>query len=63
MPQRDELFRRFGPLFIESVMLMTLDAINELRVKAGLTPYTKQQVMDKMENHLSTLEPYDWMQP
>jgi len=61
MAKRDDLFARFGPLFLEAMALMTLDAINELRVKAGLTPYTKQQVMDKMENHLSTLQPYDWM--
>lgn len=61
MSQRDELFRKFGPILLEAFMIMTLDAINALRVKAGLPAYTKQQVMDEINNHLSTLEPYDWM--
>jgi len=59
MSQRDELFRKFGPILLEAFMLMTLDAINALRQKAGLTPYTKQQALDEINNHLSTLEPYD----
>jgi len=63
MAKRDELFGKFGPRFIEAMALMVLDAINELRVKAGLPVYTKEQVMAKMENHLSTLQPYDWMKP
>jgi len=61
MSQRDELFRKFGPILIEAFMIMTLDAINALRVKAGLAPHTKAQVMNEINNHLSTLEPYDWM--
>jgi len=61
MSQRDQLFQKFGPILLEAFMLMTLDAINVLRVKAGLTPYTKQKVLDEINNHLSTLEPYDWM--
>lgn len=61
MSQRDDLFHKFGPILLEAFMLMTLDAINVLRVKAGLTPYTKQQVMNEINNHLSTLEMYDWM--
>lgn len=61
MSQRDDLFRKFGPVFLEAFMIMTLDAINALRVKAGLPPYTKQQLMNEINNHLSTLEPYDWM--
>ena len=61
MPQRDELFRKFGPILFEAFMLMTLEALNILRVKAGLAPYTKAQVMDEINNHLSTLTLYDWM--
>lgn len=61
MPQRDELFQKFGPILLEAFMLMTLDAINALRINAGLPPYTKAQVMNEINNHLSTLEPYDWM--
>ena len=61
MSKRDDLFRKFGPLFFEAMALMVLDSINELRKKASLPVYTKDQVMAKMENHLSTLLPYDWM--
>jgi len=61
MPQRDELLKKFGPILLEAFMLVTLDAINALRVKAGLAPYTKAQVLDEINNHLSNLEPYDWM--
>ena len=61
MGQRDDLFHQFGPILFEAFMLMTLDAINALRVKAGLPAYTKQQVMNEISNHLSTLELYDWM--
>jgi len=61
MSERDELFRQFGPILLEAFMLMTLEAINVLRTKAGLQPYTKKQVLDEIKNHLTTLDPYDWM--
>lgn len=63
MAERDELFKNFGPIFVEALMLMTLKAINDLREKAGLPKYTKDQIMAEINNHLSTLVPYDWMKP
>ena len=61
MSQRDELFQKFGPILLEAFMLMTLGAINALRVKAGLAPYTEAQALHEINNHLSTLTLYDWM--
>lgn len=61
MPQRDELFRKFGPLLNEGLLLLSLEGINVLRVKAGLTAYTAEQAMNRMDEILSSLKPYDWM--
>ena len=61
MSQRDDLFRKFGPLLNEGLMLMTLEAINVLRVKAGLQPYTPEQAMTRLEEIIDALYPYDWM--
>ena len=62
MPQRDDLFHKFGPFLSEGMMLLVLEAINVLRVKAGLQPYTIEQAMTRYEEILNGLEPYDWMQ-
>jgi len=59
--QRNRLFQKFGPLVLEAVVLAVVVAINELRVKAGLAPYTPAQVMTVIENHLLALEKYPWM--
>jgi len=61
MSQRDGLFRRFGPLQNEGLLLLNLEAINVLRVKAGLAPFTPAQAMTRLEEILSSLQPYDWM--
>jgi hypothetical protein len=61
MPKRDDLFQKFGPLQNEGLLLLNLEAINTLRVKAGLTPFTKEQAMTRLEEILETLTPYDWM--
>ena len=61
MSKRDELFHKFGPLQNEALLLLTLAAINELRTKAGLTPYTQEEAFTALDQILSSLEPYDWM--
>lgn len=61
MVQRDELMRKFGPLLIEAFAQILFNEINFLRTHAGLQPRTWQQFSDEINNHLSTLEPYDWM--
>lgn len=61
MSERDKLFQQFGPILLEAFCEMILSEINILRTRAGLPPRTKQQVIEEINNHLSTLEPYDWM--
>lgn len=61
MADRETLFRKFGPLLNEGIVLMALEGVNELRVKAGLTPYTKDQVYERLETILEGLTDYEWM--
>lgn len=61
MADRETLFRKFGPLLEEGVVLMMLEGVNELRVKAGLRPYTVDQALTRLENILDSLDPYDWI--
>jgi len=63
MPKRDELFRRFGPRLLEATMLVLLEHINYLRKEQGLPEITEQDLIDSLNNHLSEIEPYDWMTP
>lgn len=62
MAQRDDLFQQFGPLLLEAFALLILDEVNRIRQHVGMPAITKQQVLDEINNHLSELEPYDWMQ-
>lgn len=61
MPKRDELFQKFGPLLLEAVMIVILEEANRVRRKIGMPEITKQDVLDELNNHLSELQPYDWM--
>ena len=61
MVERNELFAKFGPLQSEGLMLLNLEAINVLRVKAGLASFTQEQAMTRLEQILEALEPYAWM--
>lgn len=61
MPQRDELFRKFGPLLTECILSTMRIYINQLRVHQGMQPLTPQDVLDMVEEQLSGHEPYDWM--
>jgi len=63
MTQRDELFRRFGPMLLEALIIMIVEECNRLRSKAGMPHITKEMFFDEINNHLSELEPYDWMNP
>lgn len=62
MPKRDELYQKFGPILLEAVCLCLLDNINELRKEQGMKEITEQDIIDNLNNHLSKLQPYDWMQ-
>ncbi len=61
MAQRDKLMQKFGPLLLESFGRILFNELNELRARAGLPPRTWEQFFTKINNHLTTLEPYDWM--
>jgi len=62
MATRDETFRKFGPILLESACLVIVELQNELRREQGMSEITEQDVLDKLNNHLSELQPYDWMQ-
>lgn len=53
--------QKFGPILLEALALVVLDEINILRQQLGLQTRTKQQLIDQISNHISTLPPYDWM--
>lgn len=61
MPKRDEVFIKFGPLLIEALVMVLVDKINEVHPGLGLPHVTYDEVFTQVENHLSHLEPYDWM--
>jgi len=62
MITREELYRKFGPILIEAIVQITKDEINILRVEAGLPERTNQQFLTAIENKLSQLSMYDWME-
>ncbi len=62
MAQRDELFQKFGPILLEAGFMVLLDFQNELRRNQGMPEITMQDVFDKLNNHLTELEPYNWME-
>jgi len=53
--------KQFGPILLEAFSLMVLDEINILRIEAGLSPRTSQQLLNTISNHVTTLPDYDWM--
>lgn len=61
MTQRDELFSKFGPILLEACCWVLLDYQNELRKEQGMELLTMADVLLKLNNHLSELQPYDWM--
>lgn len=62
MAKRDELFRQFGPLLLEAITDFMLDNVNALRQEQGMPEITKDEYLEQLSNHLSELEPYDWME-
>lgn len=62
MADRDDLFQKFGPILLEAFMTLILEESNRIRRHVGMREITKQDVLDQVNNHLSELQPYDWMQ-
>ncbi len=61
MSTRDELYRRFGPVFLEAIVRIIFSEINILRTRAGLEPRTIQQGIDSIETQVKQLSAYQWM--
>lgn len=61
MVQRDKLFRKFGPLLFEASIMSLLELINESRRAKGWPVITLQDYYDRVNNHITELEPYAWM--
>ena len=57
---REQLYRYFGPRFVEAVILVIKDEINTLRREAGLEERTNQQILNALENKYNVLGRYDW---
>jgi hypothetical protein len=58
---REELYRKYGPMLTEAIVLVTLDEINALREALNLPLRTKDQVIVSIGVKLATLEKYSWM--
>lgn len=61
MATREEIYRTFGPVFLEAIVRVIFSEINILRTRAGLEPRTIQQGIDAIENQLKQLSKYQWM--
>lgn len=61
MADRNETYRKFGPILLEATCLVIYDQINILRQEQGMPPITEQDILDNLNNHLASLQPYDWM--
>lgn len=58
---RNDLYRHWGPVLLEAVVLVTKDEINILRSQHGLPPRTNQQIMDALKSKVDGLSAYPWM--
>lgn len=58
---RDDLYKAFGPIFMEAIVRLIFSEINILRNRAGLEPRTVQQGLDALDAQLAKLERYNWM--
>ncbi len=59
---REELYRKFGPMLLEAVVLVVKDEINILRTEVGLPPRDNEQIMIAVNNKLDNLSSYNWME-
>lgn len=62
MPNREELFRHFGPLLLEGLLKLQLEETNRLRQQIGMQQLTMQDLIDQLNNKLNETLPYDWME-
>lgn len=62
MAMRDDLMRKFGPILLEAVIRVTIEDLNRIRAHVGMQPITEEMFLDQINNDLSHLEPYNWME-
>ncbi len=62
MAERDDLYRKFGPILFEATVISILELVNEHRRARGWSDITLQNFYDKVNNHITELVPYDWME-
>ena len=53
--------QQFGPLLLEAFVYLLLDQINHLRAEQGMPEITISDLFTGIDNHMSHLDPYDWM--
>ena len=61
MATRETAYRKFGPKLLEAIVLLVKDEINVLRVNAGLSERTDQQLVDALQAKWESLPKYSWM--
>lgn len=61
MANREELYKKFGPMLIETIVLIIMDEINALRTDLELPERTITQLENAITNRLVGLEKYNWM--
>ncbi len=61
MGTRDDTFQKFGPILFEATIMSLLELENERRRGKGQPEVTMQDFYDKVNNHITELEPYEWM--
>ena len=58
---RENLYRKFGPMIVEAIVLVIKDEINLIRAELNLPKRTDAQLMNAIETKLNGLELYNWM--
>lgn len=58
---REDLYKAFGPILLEAIVLIIKDEINVLRTQASLPERTNQHITNAIEVKLAGLSKYNWM--
>ena len=59
-PVIDQVAQYFGPRLLAATALVTLDQVNVLRIKAGLSTVTTNQMLQAIGNKYQTIPPCSW---
>lgn len=61
MSQHDDLMQQFGPLLLEAFGRILLEDLNRIRSQCGMPQITWENFFTEINNHLSEILPYEWM--